>query len=65
MAQAEKTEPTKARTLNKEVERQLSWAPANIRRGAALFVGRISTPFVVDQDKYFNGKRDLDEIEDE
>ena len=36
-----------------------------MRRGLALFVGMIETPFEVDQEEYFRGLRDPEDPEDE
>ena len=64
MAQAQKLDvkPRKRRPRNKELEQELSWLPARMRKGVLGLVGYIDTPFVVDQETYFEGKRDLGEV---
>ena len=51
--------------FNARVYRELSWVPLVQRRAWACLVGMIETPFVVDQEEYFGGMQDPEELDDE
>ena len=50
--------------LDAEIDEKLSTLPPEIREAACRLIGAIRTPFTVDQEAYFEGKKGLDGVPD-
>lgn len=47
-----------------DAEKKLSGLPSDVRQAATKMIGAIRTPFPVNQDTYFEGKKGLNGVKD-